>query len=55
MTLECRGQFGREDFIEFIQFVSTFEVEIVGVLFQYCTGVPGEWERLVGMFVQATV
>jgi hypothetical protein len=42
MTLECRGQFGRKDFIEFIQFVSTFEVESVGVLFYYCTSVPGD-------------
>jgi hypothetical protein len=42
MTVECRGQFGRKDFIEFTQFVSTFEVEFVGVLFLYCTGVPGD-------------
>jgi hypothetical protein len=42
MTLQCGGQFGRKDFREFTQFVFTFEVEFVGVLFWYCTDVPGD-------------
>jgi len=47
MTVDCRRQFGRKDFVEFIHFVSTFDVEFVGVLFQYFTGVPGDREQLV--------